>query len=239
MSPRRASSSEQITTVGSGQSLRACKVVPAVFARARSTSHTQPTELPSPGSPGHSSGRSSEWSPESAREFNVVTRNRRLNPRAQYAEQLDTSSGPEFSMTDDTSDDGVVVRRAHAFVRRCERVKRRREAELDALICLEEKYRREDMAERGRVFLMGFREALNRLQDLQDEAEEIAAHLEAAHASLEGSASPIDGDHARPSAPGSSCHQHHLPGLSEATKAAMTGDYDVELVPDPGDAMNT
>jgi len=123
----------------------------------------------------------------------VVTRNRRLNPRAQYAEQLDTSSGPEFSMTDDTSDDGVVVRRAHAIGRRCERVKRRREAELDALICLEEKHRREDMAERGRLFLMGFLEAHNRLEHLQDEAEEITAHLEAAHAPLEGSASPIDG----------------------------------------------
>jgi len=243
MSPRRASSSEQThpaassttpvlaSVAGTHRLGRATHLTPSLGREVHSGSTVRGTRTSSP-----SPGRSSEWSSESAREFNVVTRNRRLNPRAQYAEQLDTSSGPEFSMTDDTSDDGVVVRRAHAIGRRCERVKRRREAELDALICLEEKHRREDMAERGRLFLMGFLEAHNRLEHLQDEAEEIAAHLEAAHAPLEGSASPIDGDDARPSAPGSSCQQHHSPGLPEAMKAAIFQDhleYPWELDPLP------
>ena len=126
--------------------------------------------LPSLGSPGHSSSSSSEWSPKSATEFNVVTRNRRLNPRAQYAEQQNTSSGPELSMTDDASDDEAVVRAARAIGRQYERAERRREDELNARICLEEKQRREDVAERGRMFLMEFLEAHNRLAELQEEA---------------------------------------------------------------------
>jgi len=80
------------------------------------------------------------------------------------------------------------------------------------------------MEERGKLFLMGFLQAHNRLEHLQDEAEEIAAHLEAAHGPLEGSASPIHGDDARPSAPGSSCQQNRSPGLHEAMGAGPSYD---------------